>query len=491
MGTPNFSSGNLNGYHSGMILVQTHASASGSVAAMAADGGVTSASGGLAALDAMERAGHVRHVVPIASSQEMALGEPRPARRFGAVAAMANAVRPEFANDPNAGVSLIQLVDDDKVLDLQSALAQDPHVARLSRVPIRYALLPAARKKARQKSRAAAQPRSIGPAASPPAASTMWNLAKIRWDAARSLPGFKDADQVQVAVLDSGIDRDHQDLRDEIDSYIYDNPGLDRASSDRDIIGHGTHVAGTIAASVNNAVGVNGICRCSLKIWKIFDDVADYDRFSQSFVYFVNPIMYLRALGDCLEQGVDVINLSIGGGQPPSFQERELFDHLLARGATVVAAMGNERQFGSPTSYPAAIPGVIAVGATKANDSVADFSNRGGHITLSAPGVGIWSALPHYDGQTGFSATFDSAGNPSEGRPHRREADYDAWDGTSMATPHVSAAAALLLANSGPMTGSSVRDRLMSTADPVSGMGPDSRHPDYGAGRLNLEKLLS
>ena len=144
---------------------------------------------------------------------------------------------------------------------------------------------------------------------------------------------------------------------------------------------------------------------------------------------------------------------------------------------------------GSPPSYPAAIPGVIAIGATDRIDRVASFSNAGNHISLSGPGVAIWSTLPTYPGQTGFEAEFRN-GRLIPGEPERRENDYAAWQGTSMASPHVAAAAALLLANKGRMSGAQVRTRLEETADKVPAMGRADWHIDYGVGRLNLLRLL-
>src|SRR5262249_23257145 len=142
--------------------------------------------------------------------------------------------------------------------------------------------------------------------------------------------------------------------------------------------------------------------------------------------------------------------------------------------------------------YPAAIPGVIAVGASTADDSAADFSNFGSHIALCAPGKAIWSTLPTYAGQDGFRAVTGPDGNPRPGAPIPRETDYDAWDGTSMATPHVTAAAAGALGQKGgPIPPADLKDLLMKAVDQVPGMQGQTFTPDYGTGRLNLRKLLN
>jgi subtilisin family serine protease len=207
-------------------------------------------------------------------------------------------------------------------------------------------------------------------------------------------------------------------------------------------------------------------------------------------VYYVDPVIYVRALSEALDASVDVVNLSIGGPGKPSAQEQTAFNLLLARDVAVVAAMGNERQQGSPTSYPAAIDGVIAVGATKIDDNIASFSNRGDHITLSAPGKGIWSTLPRNNGQFGFDAVPGSDGSPKEGKAQQRENDYDAWDGTSMATPHVSAAVALHIAKKGKTALTALRKKLSATTDRTPAMGSKKFTADFGSGRLNLERLL-
>jgi len=150
--------------------------------------------------------------------------------------------------------------------------------------------------------------------------------------------------------------------------------------------------------------------------------------------------------------------------------------------------MGNENSLRA--SYPAAIPGVIAVGATSIDDSRASFSNMGPHIALSAPGVSIWSTLPTYPGNTGYRAKSTFPPTPDMSRPFSREVNYAAWNGTSMATPHVAGAAALLLANKGLQSGASVKRRLQKSAAKVPGMKRQSFTHEFGSGRLDLFQLL-
>jgi subtilisin family serine protease len=468
------SRGELPMYHPGMLILKLRAAAEASSFAsftpISEATAIPSVSPGSSALSMFERAGLIKRVIPLTrqTTQELTVSASR-----GMLGALSIPATPPPATDYRTGVNIIELERDSDLHNLQIALANDPGVESVSRVPVRYLHVAGAEV-----------------AAAPPPVSTMWNLRQIQWNQARALPNFQEATQIRVTVLDSGIQPDHPDLQGQVNGYVFKHPDLPGVSSNLDLIGHGTHVAGTIAASINNNLGINGICDCQILAWKIFDDQPDYVWFRNEFTYFVDPIMYRRALADCVEQGVDVVNLSIGGGGRPDFEEQMLFNSLLANGTTVVASMGNGRQSGSPISYPAAIPGVIAVGATDRLDRVANFSNAGNHISLSAPGVAIWSTLPTYPGQTGFEPDFRN-GRLVPGDPIIRETDYDAWQGTSMASPHVAAAAALLLANKGRMSGAQVRTQLMETADKVPAMGGADWHIDYGAGRLNLLKLLS
>lgn len=468
-------------YHSAMLEVRFRTDF-GPLAAAATMGvgvgltrSVAAASEGLGALMSYERSGLIRRVTPLSEAG----GAPIAASETPMLSAFSASVSPRLAVDPNRGATIVELYEDAAVDSLQAELMHDPAVASVSRVPVRYLL---AKKIARRSTGAA-------PAAAPPPTSSLWNLTKIRWAQARSAATFVDADQIKVAVLDTGIDTAHPDLAGAIASYEYSHPQNPANSSSRDIIGHGTHVAGTIAAAINNAVGINGICRCQLHAMKIFDDGPDWHSGYGYFVYFVDPVMYLRALSHCLTLGVDVINLSIGGAGAPSAQESQLFATLIQSGTVIVAAMGNSNS--CIPEYPAAIPGVIAVGATSINDRRATFSNKGSHIAVSAPGESIWSTLPTYAGNTGYRPRPTWPPTPDLSQPLARDTDYAAWSGTSMASPHVAGAAALLRAKHGALPAADVRQRLEATSDKVPWMQGQTFSKEYGHGRLNLEALLS
>lgn len=440
-----------------MLVVETHPALSPHIAA--AGIAAATAGPGMSALSFYERAGMIKRIVPITKPES-------PVPRHGSLGIAAYLAQPSVAAT-GPRVNIIELEPRVDLPGLQLALASDPQVVSVSRAPVRYLC----------STRVAA---GVAATLPPPADSAMWNLKRIGWWQARQRPGFRDAEGIKVAVLDTGFDDLHPDLP-RARQYVYRNPDMAAPSSALDLIGHGTHVAGTIAALVNS-VGVHGICNCDLHIWKIFDDKPD-ELYGDRPEFYANHAMYLRALYGCAEDGIDVVNLSIGGQGEPSTAERRAFEHLLARGTIVVAAMGNERSWGSPTSYPAAIPGVIAVAATGVDDTCTGFSSAGDHCGLAAPGEGIWSTLPTYE------ADLDGPTGPQP--PVRREVNYGCWDGTSMATPHVTAAAALLIANKGRMSPAAAKTMLQDTADKVPAMHGAKQDSDYGAGRLNLDALLA
>jgi len=254
-----------------------------------------------------------------------------------------------------------------------------------------------------------------------------------------------DASSIAVAVVDTGVDREHPDLKNAIDDYV--NFTRD---SDKDLDGHGTHVCGIVAATGNPPAGMRGVSNARLLVFKGLGR-----RYSAR--------NYYRALRAACSQA-RIVNLSLGGAyHDPG--EQTIIDQALSRGVVVVAAMGNEFDNGNADNYPAALPGVIAVGAVDSTFARADFSNTGAHISLVAPGVEIWSTVP-----THRSGTFGS------------KTSYATCDGTSMAAPFVTGTIALLAASSsGVWDPQTLRDKLPVMRCP----GQTSRSMDVGAGILH------
>jgi subtilisin family serine protease len=257
--------------------------------------------------------------------------------------------------------------------------------------------------------------------AADPLVNRQWGLRAIRWFDGQ----HPDAAAVHVAVLDSGVDEGHPDLKDAIEQYRHDG------TKARDFLGHGTHVSGTIAAIVNNSVGVAGVANCRLHCWKVFEDPpagSDDPDFNFEF--------YSTALASALDTDIKVINLSIGGTER-SRAEAAVFAELRAAGVIAVAAMGNEFEDGNP-------------------------------------GVSILSTVPRVKALLADKT------------------DYDSWPGTSMATPHVAGAAALLYASRtrSKEAADDIVKRLTSTAKKVAAMKKKAFTKEYGAGLLNVAAAL-
>jgi subtilisin family serine protease len=320
----------------------------------------------------------------------------------------------------------------------------------------------------------------------PPRLALLGNLRRIRWQEARNAPGFQEANEVSVAVLDSGFDPNHEDLIGQFESYHWQYQGAMCPTSDQDPKGHGTHVAGIIGASNTNNAGVKGICRCRLMPFKIFRDSPTYVETTERFEYVVEPELYYIALASCAEANVQVVNLSIAGDKEDIDEIRHI-GNLISGGAVVVAAMGNGGT--NQPAYPAAIPGVVAVGALSDQDTIEPYSNRGNHILLCAPGKNIWSTHPTYPGQDYFDR--ESGKSPPQLGPREpRMTHYERQQGTSMAAAHVSGAVALLLAKWPHLTVTDVRRKLWDSAVMLPEMNnqPTDAH---GSGRLDLERLLT
>ncbi|HEY5999516.1 MAG TPA: S8 family serine peptidase [bacterium] len=273
-----------------------------------------------------------------------------------------------------------------------------------------------------------------------------WGVARIHADPASR--GTRSGAGVKVAVIDTGIWADaggavHPDL-----AAAY-RGGYDFVNDDPypwDGFGHGTHVAGIIAAQ-DNGIGVVGVAPgVSLYALKVLDD--------QGSGYYSD---FIAALDWCIVNGVRIANYSAGG--PAPWEPMEVAcDRARAAGITIVAAAGNDS--GGPVIYPAAYPSVIAVGSTDFNDNLSYFSNVGAALDLVAPGQPIRS-------------TYLGGG-------------YVSMMGTSMATPHVTGAAALLASRriTDPEV---VRDYLEATA---ADLGPAGFDTSYGNGRVDAGATL-
>lgn len=295
---------------------------------------------------------------------------------------------------------------------------------------------------------------------SDPHYNSQWGLPAINWYQAKR-PAKRSP--VKVAVLDSGVDRTHPDLKRAVASYDHKPFGAS------DLIGHGSHVAGIIAAAANNAIGIAGVANCQVRCWKVFGDEPEDD----GEIYMDN-VAYYRALEAVARaDDVRVVNLSLGGLEPDP-TEAELIRALTERDdMLVVVAMGNEFEDGNPKEYPAVLPDVLAVGAIAPNRRRAPFSNTGSHIGIVAPGESILSTLP------------------LRKSPFRDTQAYDAWDGTSMATPFVAGAAALVWTAHPDLTAAQVKRRLVSKTTRLPAMRGSSWTPSYGSGLLNLQRALA
>lgn len=286
-----------------------------------------------------------------------------------------------------------------------------------------------------------------------------------------------DGSGVTVAIIDTGVA--YENYGNWWRGRYYQAPdlkgtdfvqGYDFVNNDthpNDDAGHGTHVAGTIAQTTDNNEGVAGIAHgASIMPLKVLDQNG-----SGTYADVVDAIRYAA------DHGANVINLSLGGPQS-SNALKDALEYAYNKGVTIVAAAGNDGQ--SSVLYPAAYDDyVIAVGATRYDETLASYSNHGASLDIVAPG-GDTSVDQNGDGygdgilQQTFSGNLSSFG-------------YYFYNGTSMAAPHVAAAAALVRAAGIASTPHDIRTVLEGTADDLGASGRDNT---YGHGLLNLAAAL-
>ncbi|MCU0873962.1 MAG: S8 family peptidase [Pirellulaceae bacterium] len=274
-----------------------------------------------------------------------------------------------------------------------------------------------------------------------------WGVAHIFADVAHA-SGNRGAG-IKVAILDTGIDYTHEDLA---GNYIggYDFVFNDNDPYDDSYFGHGTHVAGIVAAE-ENGIGVIGVApEAELLAVKVLDGGG-----------FGTADRIIAGIEWAVLQGADVINLSIQGGHSQGL--RDACDAAYEAGVLIVAAGGNSLAGGGPVRYPAAYDSVIAVTATDTADVPGYFAPVGNALELTAPGVEILSTVAR--------------------------GGYDYLSGTSQAAPHVTGAAALYMASNtkdvngdGTVDHRDVRQLLQSTATDLGAAGKDAV---FGYGLVN------
>ena len=261
---------------------------------------------------------------------------------------------------------------------------------------------------------------------------------------------------VIIAVIDTGVAIDHEDLKNKIIggyNFVSDN------NNPYDDHGHGTMVASIAAAETNNGIGMAGVAwNCLIMPVKVMDNEGN-----GSYLQIAAGIRYAA------DNGAKVINLSVGGINP-SFILEDACKYAFEKGSVIIAASGN---INSSVYYPAAYDDYcLAVGASDYKDELAAFSNYGPSIDIVAPGVAVFGAVyipAEPDKLNGYG-----------------------WDsGTSFSTPYVSGAVAILLSYKPFLTTNMVMDLLRMTADDVN-IDTYPGTDDYmGYGRLNINRLLS
>jgi type VII secretion-associated serine protease mycosin len=275
-------------------------------------------------------------------------------------------------------------------------------------------------------------------------AKYQWNLPAIEtipgWDVTRG------SEDVVVAVIDTGVDMNHPDLEGRTTEGINI---VSQQSKPLDDVGHGTHVAGIISALVNNREGVAGISWYN-KIMpvKVLDETGAGTTYSvaQGIIW-------------AADHGAKVINMSLGNYADAQFLH-DAIRYAYDKDVVLIAASGNDNT--ERPGYPAAYPEVFAVAATDSKQQKASFSNYGDYIDVAAPGVNIASTYP--------------------------DNHYAALSGTSMASPHVTALAALIRSANPLLKNTEVMDIMRQTAIDLGDRGKDKY---YGYGQIDIVKAVS
>lgn len=283
-----------------------------------------------------------------------------------------------------------------------------------------------------------------GAAPNDPSYPSQWHLAKIQAASAWNIT--TGASSVLMAVIDSGVDSTHPDLAGRL------VPGwnfVNNSSDVSDVLGHGTAVAGVMAAASNNLLGVAGVT------WQ--NPIMPLVVVNSSNVAYYSNIA--NAIYYAVDHGARILNISIGGTAPSSVLQNAA-DYAWSKGAVIFASAMNNSS--STPNYPAACTNVVAVSATDSNDNLAGFSNYGSWIVLSAPGVSILTTSR--GGGSGY------------------------WSGTSFASPTAAAVGALVLSAKPTLTSTALVSTLKQNSDDLGAAGFDA---SFGWGRINAYRAVA
>ncbi|MEB3100672.1 S8 family peptidase [Ferviditalea candida] len=270
-----------------------------------------------------------------------------------------------------------------------------------------------------------------------------WNLPLV--DTEKGWTVTKGNKNIIVAVIDTGVDLNHPDLKGQLLKGVN---VVDEKKSPADDVGHGTHVAGIISAIVNNAEGVAGMTWYN-KILpvKVLDETGAGSTYSvaQGIIW-------------AADHGAKVINMSLGNYVEAQFLH-DAIRYAYDKDVVLIAATGNDNT--EEPGYPAAYPEVLAVSAIDWDKKRASFSNFGSYIDVMAPGVSIASTYPH--------------------------SQYAALSGTSMASPHVAALAALIRSANPLLKNTEVMNIIRQTATDLGVKGKDKY---YGYGQIDVVRAV-
>lgn len=270
-----------------------------------------------------------------------------------------------------------------------------------------------------------------------------WNLPQIDTEAGWNIT--RGSQDVIAAVVDTGVDINHPDLRNQLVSgYNVVNP----ESQPMDDVGHGTHVAGVVGALVNNNLGVAG-----MSWYNRIMPIKVLDKSGAGSTYAV-----AQGIIWATDHGAKVINMSLGNYADSQFLH-DAIKYAFDRDVVLIAASGNDNT--ERPGYPAAYPEVFAVAAVDSRKSKASFSNYGDYIDVAAPGVSIASTYP--------------------------KSQYAALSGTSMASPHVTALAALIRSANPNLKNTEVMQLMRDTAMDLGTSGKDKY---FGYGLIDVVAAL-